>query len=56
MTIHIDRTTIGVIKELVIAKVMMIGAFLDISKKFENKPLIIPVVYKTLLFVLWVIV
>jgi hypothetical protein len=46
---------VGIIKALIIAKVIMIGAFLKISRKFENRPLIIPVFYKTVLFVLWVI-
>jgi hypothetical protein len=32
----------------------MIGAFLKISRKFENKPLFIPIVYKALLFTLMV--
>jgi len=46
---------VGIIKALVIGKVIMIGAFLRISKKFEDRPLLIPVFYKTALFVLWVI-
>lgn len=44
----------GVIKALVIAKVVMIGAFLRISHKFEDKALIVPIIYKSLLFVVWV--
>jgi|WetSurMetagenome_2_1015567.scaffolds.fasta_scaffold74467_2 hypothetical protein len=44
----------GVLKALVIAKVVMIGAFLRISRKYEHKPLIIPTVYKSILFTLWV--
>jgi hypothetical protein len=44
----------GLIKALVIAKVVMIGAFMRISRKYENKPLIIPTVYKAILFTLWV--
>ncbi|MCX6248346.1 MAG: hypothetical protein NTW10_11490 [Bacteroidetes bacterium] len=44
----------GVIKAFVIAKVVMIGAFLRISRKFENKPLIIPSLYKAILFTIWV--
>ena len=43
-----------VIKALVIAKVIMIGAFLRIDRGFENQPLIFPVLYKTLLFTIWV--
>jgi len=46
----------GVIKAFVIAKVVMIAAFLSISRKFENKPLTIPVLYKALLFTLIVMV
>jgi len=44
----------GVLKALVIAKVVMIGAFLRISRKYEHKPLIIPTIYKSILFTLWV--
>ena len=47
---------LGVIKAFVIAKVVMIGAFIGISRKFENKPLIIPVLYKAVLFTIWVMV
>lgn len=47
---------VGVFKAFVIAKVVMIGAFLNISKKFENKPLILPVLYKAILFTIMVMV
>lgn len=53
--IYVDDYFIGIIKALVIGKVIMIGAFLRISRKYENKPLIIPILYKTVLFVIWVI-
>jgi hypothetical protein len=53
--VEVQDYFVGIIKALVIAKVIMIGAFLRISRKYENKPLIIPVLYKTILFVLWVI-
>jgi hypothetical protein len=53
--IYIEDYFIGCIKALVIAKVIMIGAFLKISRKFENKPILIPVLYKTVLFVICVI-
>jgi hypothetical protein len=52
--IIVEDYFIGVVKALVIAKVVMIGAFLKISRKFENKPLFIPIVYKALLFTLMV--
>jgi hypothetical protein len=54
--IILDDYFVGVLKALVIAKVVMIGAFLRISKKFENKPLIIPTIYKAVLFTLWVMI
>jgi len=44
----------GVIKALVIAKVIMIGAFIRISRKFEDRPLIIPTIYKAIIFTFWV--
>jgi hypothetical protein len=46
----------GVIQALIIAKVVMIGAFLRISRKFEHKALIIPVLYKAFLFTIWVMI
>jgi hypothetical protein len=54
--IILDDYFIGVIKAFIIAKVVMIGAFLSISRKFEHKPLFIPVLYKALLFTILVMV
>jgi hypothetical protein len=52
--IYLDDYFSGVIKALVIAKVVMLGAFLRISRKYEHKPLVFPVLYKAVLFTLWV--
>jgi hypothetical protein len=52
--IYLDDYFSGVVKALVIAKVVMIGAFLSISRRFEHKPLIYPVLYKAILFTIWV--
>ena len=52
--IYLDDYFSGVVKALVIAKVVMIGAFLTISRKYEHKPLIFPVIYKAVLFTIWV--
>lgn len=52
--IILDDYFVGVFKAFVIAKVVMLGAFLSISRKFENKPLIIPVFYKAFIFTLLV--
>ena len=46
----------GVIKALIIAKVIMLAAFLRISRMFEDKPLIIPVLYKSFLFTICVVI
>jgi hypothetical protein len=54
--IILDDYFMGIIKALVIAKVVMIGAFLRISRKYEHKPLIIPTIYKSILFTIWVMV
>ncbi len=54
--IYVDDYLVGIIKALVTGKVIMIGAFLRISHKFENRPLLIPVFFKTILFVIWVII
>ncbi len=53
--IYVDDYFVGLIKALVIGKVIMIAAFLNISKKFEGKPLMIPALYKVLFFVIFVI-
>ena len=50
--VYLEDYFIGVLKAFIIAKVVMIGAFLGISRKFEHKPLIIPVFYKSVLFTL----
>jgi hypothetical protein len=52
--IYLDDYFMGVIKAFVIAKVVMIGAFLSISRKFEHKPLFIPILYKAFLFTIMV--
>lgn len=54
--IFLDDYLIGVVKALIIGKVIMIGAFFDISKKFENKPLFIPTLYKTFFFSILVLI
>ena len=51
--VYLDDYFMGVIKALVFAKVIMIGSFLRIDKGFENKPLIIPVFYKSLMFTIF---
>jgi len=48
--IYLNDYFLGVVKALVFAKVIMIGAFLRIDKRFDSKPLVIPVLYKSLLF------
>lgn len=53
--VTLDDYFIGIIKALVIGKVIMFASFLRISKSFEGKPLIIPVLFKVFLFVLAVI-
>ena len=53
--IIVEDYFMGVVKAAVIAKVVMIGTFLSISRKFEHKPLAIPVLYKAFLFTICVI-
>ena len=55
-SIVVEDYFIGVIKAFVIAKVVMIGAFLGISHKFEQKPLFIPILYKAFLFTIMVMI
>ena len=54
--IQLNDYFLGVVKALVFAKVIMIGAFLKIGHAFDSKPLVIPVLYKSLLFTIWVAV
>jgi hypothetical protein len=54
--IYLEDYFAGVFNAFIIAKVVMIGAFLRISRKFEHKALIIPVLYKALLFTVWVMI
>ena len=41
---------IALIEALVIAKVILIGKMFGFSRRFEDEPLIVPVLYKTFLF------
>jgi hypothetical protein len=41
---------IALIEALVIAKVILIGKMFGLGRRFDNKPLIVPVLYKTILF------
>ena len=41
---------IAVIEALVIAKVILIGKMFGFSRRFEDRPLIVPVLYKSILF------
>lgn len=44
-----------VIKALIMAKVIMIGDAINIGKRFSNQPLIIIVIYKTIVFCLFML-
>jgi hypothetical protein len=46
---------IALIEALVIAKVILIGRLFGFTRRFEDKPLIVPVLYKSILFGLLVI-
>ena len=46
---------IAVIEALVVAKVVLIGRMFGFSGRFEDKPLIVPVLYKSILFGLLVL-
>jgi hypothetical protein len=41
---------IAIIEALVIAKVILIGKMFGFSRRFEDRPLIVPVLYKSILF------
>jgi hypothetical protein len=54
---HIGYTDYGIsiIKALILAKVIMIGDILRLGRQLEDKPLIFPTLYKTIVFTVWVI-
>jgi hypothetical protein len=41
---------IALVEALIIAKVVLIGALFGFSRRFEDRPLIVPVIYKSILF------
>ena len=45
---------VALVEALVIAKVVLIGRVFGFSRRFEDRPLIVPVVYKSILFALLV--
>jgi hypothetical protein len=45
---------VTLIEALVLAKVIMIGDVLRLGRGFEEKPLIFPTIYKTVVFSVWV--
>jgi hypothetical protein len=53
--ISYEHYGIVVIKALILAKVIIIGDVLGLGRKLEDKPLIFPTVYKTVVFTLWVV-
>lgn len=46
---------ISIIKALILAKVIMLGDILRLGKRLEDRPLIIPTSYKTVVFTVWVV-
>jgi hypothetical protein len=46
---------IALIEALVIAKVILIGNIFGFTRRFDNRPLIVPVIYKSIVFALLVL-
>jgi len=46
---------IALIEALVVAKVILIGKMFGLGRRFENEPLIVPVLYKTIVFGIFVL-
>jgi hypothetical protein len=46
---------ISLIKAMVLAKVIMVGGIFHFGRGLDNKPLILPTLYKTFAFTLWVV-
>jgi len=55
---YISYTSWGIslIKAMVLAKVVMVGGMFHFGRSLDNKPLILPTLYKTFAFTLWVVV
>ena len=47
---------IALIKALVLAKVIMLGDMMHLGRRLENRPLLIPTLYKAAVFSVWVAV
>jgi hypothetical protein len=47
---------IALIEALVVAKVILVGRMFGLGRRFENRPLFVPVIYKTILFAILVAV
>lgn len=45
---------VGLIEALILAKVILIGDAMHLGRRVEEKPLIYPTLYKTVLFAVWV--
>lgn len=45
---------VAIIEAVVLAKIIMIGDFLRLGRRFEDRPLIIPTLYRTFIFGIWV--
>ncbi len=46
---------IALFEALIIAKVMLIGKMFDFTRRFDDKPLIVPMLYKSILFGVFVL-
>ncbi|MGE3919386.1 MAG: hypothetical protein AB7F64_00325 [Gammaproteobacteria bacterium] len=46
----------GIIEGLILAKIVIIGQKLKLGERFHDRPLIIPVIYKTILFTIFVFI
>ena len=52
--LNVVRQGFGIIESLVLAKIIMIGQFLHLGEGYEKRSLIIPTLYKTFIFSLFV--
>jgi hypothetical protein len=52
--INYSNWGISLIKALVLAKVIMVGSMFHFGRSLEDKPMILPTLYKSILFTFWV--
>src|SRR5215831_9265095 len=54
--ISYEHYWVSALEALVLAKVILIGDMVRLGRRFDEKPLLVPTLYKAVVFSLWVVV